>query len=570
MNMNLQPSRSRFTQVPHAIRKGIRQLLGAVLTMTASLGWAGPLDAGQLNLPPTALDPLPLAAASSATIPAAPSVYRVPLYKSTVVALAQGVRRVSVGNPGIADILVLRDTEVYVVGKAVGTTNVVAWDSSNRLFASFDVEVTHDLDTLKTKLHQLLPGEKIEVHSAQEQLILAGQVSSLVRMDAARQLAQSFLPDCVRAESSAPVDPGVSGKFPSSPDPSCKKGAIVNLMQVGGAQQVMLKVTVAEMARSVVRRLDSNFNLMRFGGSYTGGAVSGGASFPDALDPSGLIAPIFAGGNSPIGPATDLFSPTTPAIDATGLFLGYMNGKHYLQAVMDISKRQGLAKVLSEPTLTTLTGQEAQFLSGGEFPIPVPQGNGGSTTIEFKDFGVGLKFLPLVLDSGRINLTLNVSVSEISADNVVAIRAANTTSSFVIPSLTKRSASSSVELSDGQTIGIAGLINDNVRDFVSKLPGLGDIPLLGALFRSQEYVSGQSELVIFVTPHLARPIAPERIRLPTENFVPPGELEFYLMGRIESADSPARTSQFTAPRNMPQGRFGHEVNGLATTAEKTP
>lgn len=561
MNKNKPPGRHRR----HGIGR-VMQMLCASLALAGFASMAAAVEPAKMDTRLSRVVRAPPVTVAAPGLSSTVTVYRVPLYKSTVVSLSRGVRRVSVGNPGIADILVLRDNEVYVVGKAVGTTNVVAWDEASKVFASFDVEVTHDLDTLKTKLHELLPGEKIEVHSAQEQLILAGQVSSLVRMDAARQLAQSFLPDCVVAESSA-----TGGGKPAAADPSCKKGAIVNLMQVGGAQQVMLKVTVAEMARSVVRRLDSSFNLLKFGNSgYTGGAVSGGASFPDALDADGLVTPVFSGGGGPIGPAVDLFTPNLPAIAQTGLFLSYLSGKNFIQGVLDISKRNGLAKVLSEPTLTTMTGQEAQFLSGGEFPIPVPQGNGGSTTIEFKDFGVGVKFLPLVLDSGRINLTLNISVSEVSTDNNVAIRAVNTTSTFVIPSLTKRSASSTVELSDGQTIGIAGLINDNVRDFVSKLPGLGDIPLLGMLFRSQEYVSGQTELVIFVTPHLARPIAKNRIRLPTENFVAPGDLEFYLMGWTESASKNKRrpvSYTATSPQNLPQGKFGHEVTGLAPHKE---
>jgi pilus assembly protein CpaC len=220
-----------------------------------------------------------------------------------------------------------------------------------------------------------------------------------------------------------------------------------------------------------------------------------------------------------------------------------------------------MAKVLSEPTLTTLTGQEAQFLSGGEFPIPVPQGGtSNAITITFKEFGVGVKFLPVVLDSGHINLTLNVNVSELTSNNQVVLSTPGTTSTFLIPSLTKRSASSTIELANGQTIGIAGLINDNVRQFVDKLPGLGDIPLLGALFRSQEYRSGKTELVIFVTPHLARPIAPQQVRLPTDSFVPPDDLEFYLLGRMEGRKGPKPANVAPAvPRTTERLRFGHDM-----------
>ncbi|MFA5940818.1 MAG: type II and III secretion system protein family protein [Sinimarinibacterium sp.] len=482
--------------------------------------------------------------------------FAVRLYKSVVLSFPRTVKQVSVGNPGVADILVLRGQQLYVVGKNLGTTNVVAWDSDGNVLSSFDVEVTHDLDSLKEKLHQLLPGEPIQVYSAQEKVVLSGQVSSIARMDAARELAAGFLPDCIRAISDAPEAQGKRGA--GGTDPSCKKGAVVNLMQVGGAQQVMLKVTVAEMARSVVRRLDANLNILDFGRHLSGGATSGGASFPDALDAEGLRTPLLGDlGNQSniVGPVLDEFAPTTPLIDSTGLFLSYLSGETYLQAVLDISKQNGLAKILSEPTLTTLTGQEAQFLSGGEFPIPVPQGGStGGTTIEFKEFGVGLRFVPIVLDSGRINLTLNVSVSEISGDNNVVLRSTGTTNTFFIPSLTKRSASGTIELADGQSMGVAGLINDNLRSFVSKLPGLGDLPLIGLLFRSQEYVSGQTELVIFVTPHLAKPIAADQISLPTDSFVPPGDLEFYLLGRTDSLRS-APLRKKPAKLNV-----GHDLN----------
>lgn len=514
-------------------------------------------------------------------------VYEVPLYKSTIVPLDRAAVRVSVGNPGVADILVIRSRELYVVGKALGSTNVVVWDESGRPATSFDIEVTHDLDTLKTRLYMLLPGEEISVQSAQEQLILSGQVSSAARVSAAMELARGFLPDCIAAVSDAPGAAKGSGRV----DPSCKKGAVVNLMQVGGAQQVMLKVTVAEMAHSVVKRLDSNLNLMKFGarGRLSGGAISGGASFPDAVTPPGQvlnpdlkpIIPVFgapgAGGLGPIGPAQDLLSPVTPNIDATGMFLGYLEGNTFLQAVLDISKTNGTAKILSEPTLTTLTGQEAQFLSGGEFPVPVPQGGiTGGVTVEFKEYGVGLKFTPVVLDSGRINLSLNVAVSEVSGENSVAISSAGSSSTYLIPALTKRSAISTVELGDGQTIGIAGLINDNMREFVTKFPVLGDLPILGALFRSQDYRQGNTELVIFVTPQLARPIDPRHYRLPTDGFVAPNDLEFYLLGRmsrIEDRPAPGTVGWGGMPvpataSELPEGAYGHDLGKRRTTSEK--
>jgi pilus assembly protein CpaC len=226
--------------------------------------------------------------------------------------------------------------------------------------------------------------------------------------------------------------------------------------------------------------------------------------------------------------------------------------------MVDAAKDEGLAKVLAEPTLTTMTGHEASFLAGGEFPIPVANRDG--VRVEFKDFGIALKFLPVVLDSGTISLTVNIAVSELTQQHAAIVSVDRTASSFVVPALSKRSASSTVELGSGQTMGIAGLINENLRETSNKFPGLGDLPVLGALFRSQEFEKGETELVIFVTPHFARPSSREHLRLPTDDFVEPSAIEFYLMGRLEG--NPRRRPN-PAPEAPPQGglegRFGHAL-----------
>jgi pilus assembly protein CpaC len=480
----------------------------------------------------------------------------VALYKSATVQLDQPAKRVSVGNPGVADIVILRSNEVQVVGKALGATNLVVWDKNGRVITTLNIEVTHDLSTLSEKLHRFLPGETINVHSAQENIVLNGEVKNLGQMQAAIALAESFIPECIEAVTQGEGADKTVSALPGSGQGDCGKGKVVNLMQVGGAQQIMLEIKVAEMARTVLKSMDADVNIFNLGKRGGIGAVEGGANFPNGG------GPILSGAGGPVGPNVDLFDPVAPSIDNSGVFLSYLKGDLFLQAVLEISRRKGLAKILSEPTLTTLNGQEAEFLSGGEFPIPVPQGTTNSITIEFKEFGVGVKFLPVVLDSGRINLKLNVSVSELSQDNNVALTPGGTSSAFLIPSLTKRSAKSTVELADGQTIGIAGLISDNTREFVDKLPGLGDIPGLGMLFRSQEFRSGQTELVIFVTPHLARPINPALISLPTDSFVPPSDREFYLMGRMESRDgkAPRRPTQPESSKGGTEGaRFGHEL-----------
>ena len=482
------------------------------------------------------------------------SVISLPIYKSGLIQLDIQPKRISIGNPGIADIVILRSNQVHVVGKSLGSTNVVFWDRNDAIFASMDIEVTHDLESLKSKFYRLLPGERIGVHSAQEKIILDGQVSSAVTLNAALKLAASYLPECINSQSS---------KNSESSEGTCVKGEVINLMTVGGAQQVMLEVKVAEMSRSFIRTLDADLSILNFGGSSRFGAVNGGATWPNAVTTTGAEVPIAAAGllngdSNTIGPVVDVFQPATPSIADKGLFFSRLSGDNLFQVALEISRSKGLSKILAEPTLTTLTGQAAEFLSGGEYPVPVPDDSG--TRIQFKEYGVGLKFLPTILDKGRINLDLDISVSELSSSNNVTVSADGTSQVVVVPALNKRSASSTVELADGETIGIAGLIQDNVSEVMTKLPGLGDIPILGALFRSQEFISGQSELVIFVTPHLAKPIAENDIRLPTDSFIAPDDLEFYLLGKMEgNKDSLSPPPGHSSRSGLDGARFGHQL-----------
>jgi pilus assembly protein CpaC len=300
-------------------------------------------------------------------------------------------------------------------------------------------------------------------------------------------------------------------------------------------------VKVAEIARTEVMSMDMQFNSIARGlGNWNVGGVNGGATFPPALfAPSNAKAPVFNNfflpsgvPQQPYGPAITEFVPTTMSIAGQGLFASFLDKNFLFNMALDAAKTKGLARILAEPTITTLSGQEASFLSGGEFPIPVPQ-NLNTVTIDFKQFGVAIKFLPVVLNSGHINLTLNVSVSELATNNTVTIAVPGTSSTFTIPSLTERSATGVVELGDGQTMGLAGLLSDTVASTVTKFPGLGSIPILGALFRSQNYQKGETELVILVTPRLARPLPPGKVRLPTDAYVEPTDIDFFFRGRLE-------------------------------------
>ncbi|MEO4046571.1 type II and III secretion system protein family protein [Pseudomonas sp. CAU 1711] len=447
---------------------------------------------------------------------------QVPIYKSRVLSTRVPVKRVSVGNPDIADILITSPTQLYLLGRSLGSTNVLLWDGGNRLIDSLDLEVVHDLGGLKSKLYQLLPNEKIEVFSAQGSLVLRGQVSSAAAMDSAMKIAKSY------AAQSVSVAQGEGKEAKAKASDSLE---VVNLLTVGGGQQVMLEVKVAEMQRNLVKRLGVNFLAIGDAGNWSLGSFNGGNSTLDG----GLIR------------------------DSKGFLAQFASGSFLFNTVLEAAKDNGSAKVLAEPTLVTLTGQQAEFISGGEFPVPITEEDG--ITIVFKEFGVGVRFLPVVLDGDRINLNLNVEVSELSNANALVLDTGLDTPlgdgvGQVIPSLTKRSAQSTVELGNGQTIAIAGLINENTRDLVSRFPGLGDIAVIGHLFRSQEFIKGETELVILVTPHIAKPVDANLVRLPTERFVEPSDRDFYLLGKTKG-EGPDRAVPVSL--GVTGSSFGHDL-----------
>jgi pilus assembly protein CpaC len=439
-----------------------------------------------------------------------------PLFKSRVVATELPTSRVAVGNPDVADIVVISPTQMYVLAKDIGTTNLLFWGRDNRLLGSVNLEVVHDLDGLKTKLHQLLPNEAVEVYSAQRSIILKGRASNVSVMNAAVRIAEGYLAQIQTAKKTEQFEQETASRREDK-----SVGSVINLIEIAGSQQVMLAVKVAEISRTELKRLNASFSALYIGGDGTIGGTNGGG----------------------VMNAVGEFLPNPMRIISQGFFGTFVSEDFRFNMALDAAKENGLAKILAEPTLTTLTGQEAEFLSGGEFPIPVPQGINGAVTIEFKPYGVGLKFLPVVLSDGRINLKVNVSVSEITDTSSLILENQDASLRTFVPSLRQRSASATVELGDGQSMGLAGLLDDNLRESVTKFPGLGSVPVLGTLFRSNQYRKGQTELVILVTPHLAKPVAPGSIKLPTDKFIEPSDADFYLWGRTEGTAQPSSGHQ---------------------------
>jgi pilus assembly protein CpaC len=439
--------------------------------------------------------------------------------KSTIVGSPEPIRRVSLAEPAIADAIVLTPRQIYVSGKAIGITNLTLWDEDNRVTAILDLEVSPDVSRLKEMLHKMLPDEKdISVIANNDHISLSGSVSSTANLSKVLAIAEPY----------APFGEG-------------KKAQIINLLTVAGVQQVMLEVRVAEMTRTLLRRLGINFNYVADGG------VNFGLSLLNSLT-TVSSSPSFSG--LPVAVGNQINS----VFRFTGLGATWTT-------FIDALQEEGLLKVLAEPTLITLSGKGANFLAGGEFPVPVPQAGIAGTpivTIQYKPYGVGLNFTPTVLSNNKINMEVAPEVSDLDYTNAIQI------AGFVVPALTTRRVSTVVEMADGQSFAIAGLLRDNIRTTIDKFPLLGDIPILGALFRSTSYQKSETELIIIVTAHLAKPVDMTKQTLSTDQYIDPDDFEFYLLGTLEGRERkgpPRSASQSMTPQGTLglEGNFGHVI-----------
>lgn len=431
--------------------------------------------------------------------------------KSIILKTPAAVKRVSIGDPKIADFNLLSRRELHITGKAAGATNLSLWQNG-KLFAIYDLDVGYDISRLKHKLHDILPDEKdLRVVATHDSITLSGTVSSTANLSQVLALAEAYAPD----------------------------GKVRNLLQVAGVQQVMLEVRAAEMSRSLTKRLGINFNYAREGDF--GVSLLGGLTQLAEADQAHLTVPTDGSYNG-AGPLGLLVSPSVNALFRFG------SGSTAWTGFIDALKDDGLVKILAEPTLITLSGTTADFLAGGEFPVPVPQGL-GTVAIDYKSFGVRLAFTPTVLSENKINIVVNPEVSELDFTTAIQFQG------FVVPGISTRRASTSVELADGQSFAIAGLLKESVRESISKFPLLGDIPILGALFRSQSFLKQDTELIIIVTPHLVKPLDLAKQTLPTDYFIEPSDAEFYLLGLTEGKEK----QQSANNSGELDGEFGHAM-----------
>ncbi|HBB83753.1 MAG TPA: general secretion pathway protein [Sulfitobacter sp.] len=432
----------------------------------------------------------------------------VPMNRAVVVESDIPFAELSIANPGIADISSLSDRTIYVLGKSPGLTTLTLLDAGGQLITNVDVRVAADVSEFKERLRQILPGEEIEVRTANDGIVLSGIVSSTQRLQRALDLAERYAPERVS-----------------------------NLMSVGGIQQVMMKVRFAEMQRNVSKSLGSS---LAINGAIGGTGINAGT-----------------GTTNTSGGVTSSLGGTIPSSNqnAGAVLFGFNAGSTQVGILLEALEEKGVVRFLAEPNLVALSGQEAKFLAGGEYPIPVAQ-TSDTVSVEFKPFGVELAFIPRVVDKDIINLEMNAAVSAIDASNSISLG-----NGIEISAFTRRETSTTVEMRDGESFAIAGLLTDDFTDSTRQLPWIGDVPVLGALFRSADYQRSQTELVIIVTAHLVTPTRGEALALPTDRIKPPSEKDLFLHGRTaDGTRTPSRGAAGEVAKQDFRGSYGYVLD----------
>jgi pilus assembly protein CpaC len=446
-----------------------------------------------------------------------------PRGKSAIVELPVDARDVLVTNPAVADAVLRSPRRIYVLGMAAGQTDAVFFDAAGRRILSLDIRVDQDTGALQETINRILPGSRVRVESMNDSVILTGLVLNAGDADKAVQIA---------------------GRFVTKPE------NVLNMMSIAGKDQVMVKVRIIEVQRNIVKQLGFNLSAVMnqigqpqfllgtaatFGinGALLGGINSGykldtthqpELQIPCAAGVTGTCMGVFHG---PGDGAANWNTATTQATSGS-------EGLNQAQATVQAFERVGLVRTLAEPNLTAVSGESAKFLAGGEYPVPTGQDSTGKVTIEFKPYGVGLGFTPVVLSGGRISLKLSTEVSELSNQGAFSLSTGTTTgaTTLTVPALTVRRAETTVELPSGGSMMIAGLIQDQTKQNLDSLPGLMNLPVLGTLFRSRDYLSGQTELVILVTPYIVDSTAPRNLQTPSDGLQVASDLETNLLGHL--------------------------------------
>jgi pilus assembly protein CpaC len=446
---------------------------------------------------------------------------RVEVSTGQLIDLPTAARNVFIADPNIADLQVPSPRSIFLFGKKAGTTSLYAIDAAGHQILSASVVVTYNVTELQRLVQQEAPNYPIAFTSTPGGIVLSGTVPNAETAARIREAASRFIGD---------------------------KDVLINNLKVSGAQQVNLRVRVAEVDRTVTKQLGFNWDSLVNSGNFNFG-LAAGRTF---LSPGSAIT------GSGVGTLIDRAAAPANAAGVPGsLFGNYTTGNASVSGLIDALADQGLVTILAEPNLTTVSGQPASFLAGGEFPIPVSQATGaaGAITIEFKQFGVSLEFVPTVLSSDHISIKVRPEVSQLSQQGAVTL------DSVTVPALTVRRAETTIELGSGDSFAIAGLIQNNTNTDLNKFPALGDLPVLGALFRSSTFQRSQSELVIIVTPYVVRPGNAGSFKAPTDGFQPASDLEQIFLQQFNTVvPNAAATSRIGITGERLRGDAGFIAN----------
>jgi pilus assembly protein CpaC len=412
--------------------------------------------------------------------------------KGRLIRLDQPANSVFVADPDIADVQVKSPSLVYVFGKAAGETTLYAVGDGDQVLLNATVVVRHNIQRLEEAIHELEPRSAVSVSTVDDQLVLEGTVFSAAEGEDIRRLATRFVAD--------PKE-------------------LLNKLRVQAPNQVNIRVRVAEMSRQTVKQFGFNWQAMFGVGNFVLGLATG-RSFIDA---TGAIITRAAGQLTPDSLNNANF--------------GYNKGNTDVNALLDALENHGLINILAEPNLSAVSGEPASFLAGGEFPIPVPQSN-NTISIDFKKFGVSLNFVATITEGNRINLHVLPEVSQLSTTGAITL------DNIVVPALTTRRAETTIELASGQSFAIAGLLQNNITQNLDKFPWLGDVPVLGSLFRSTAFQHDESELVVIVTPYIVRPTdTANRLMTPYDGYVAPSDGRQILNGDVSRPQQQKQNAQ---------------------------
>jgi pilus assembly protein CpaC len=471
------------------------------------------------------------------------------LNKSMIIELPREIREVMVSNPEKLDAVLQTATRAYVIGKAAGEANIIFIDKEGRQVISLEVTVERDLQGLETLLNSLIRGANIKVSSVSGSVILTGTVQNPIDATRAGEIATQIIgfdpnvPATTTTRScSTATAVGVGASSQSTTSPTAA-GQLINMLTVEGREQVLLKVSVVEMERNIVKQFGIDLGTLVNSGNFAFAALSN-LPFPINIQGKGLIAPFIP--NDVAIPAEAVQgAPSFVTQGVAGGGVQWLSGENRVQTVLRALESNGVLHTLAEPNLTAISGETANFLAGGEFPIPVAQ-QLGTISVEFKKFGIGLAFTPVVMSEGRISLKVSTEVSELSNQGAVIL------SNISIPALKVRRAETVVELPSGGSLVMAGLLSDQSKQALSGYPGLKNLPVLGTLFRSRDFLKNETELVVLVTPYVVKPVARSELAQPDDGFGWASDWGSDLMGQMNRVYG-------RHPERAPVGRFDGDV-----------